>query len=138
MNRRQLLQAASASLALPAVPTIAVAAPAGPTVTSLLAEHEAARARYEAAEAPYRGLPEEPENVTAELERMSEALLDLEALICRTPPRDGQEAVALLRFVREHVVGDPYTADAPMSQWADSRDFVALDNVLTILEGMVQ
>ena len=139
MNRRQLLQRAGASLALPAVPAIAVAAPAGPTVTSLLADYRKARRRYDAAEALFQATkPNRPAGLDAEVDRLCCAYMDMEGTICATPPRDLREAIVLLRFVRENAVGDPYTPDEPMSQWKDCRDFTGIDNVLAFLEGMVQ
>ena len=138
MNRRQLLQRAGASLALPAVPAIAVAAPAGATVTSLIDQHRALQRRYEAVQALFDATPGEPEELAAEVDRQCYAVMDLEPLVCAARPRDLREAIMLLRFVRENAIGDPYTHDQLTSHWSDSREFVGIDNVLAFLEGMVQ
>ena len=138
MNRRQLLQGAGAALTLPAVPAIAVAAPAGPTVTSLLADYWRVRAEYSAAHALLKATPGEPSPIDAECDRLCNAFLAIESEICRTTPRDIREAVALLGFVRRCVLSDPDADDQDMSDFRDGRDFAGIDGALAVLERAVR
>ena len=147
VDRRQVLTGTTAALALPAVPsTAAVAATicqrladsGGPTVTSLLADYWRTRAECEAVSALLKDTPDEPPALAAEADRLCDAFLAIEPEICKTPPRDVREAVALVAFIRRNVMSDPDADDEEMTTYVDARDFVALDNALVVLERAVR
>ena len=137
VDRRQVLTGPIAAAAVATVSMLPAPAVGAATVTDLLAKYRVAFAHYMAGRARHYAVPDD-EAVEAEYEKLCDHMMEMEPIICRTPPRDVREAVMLLRFVRDNVMGCPFTDDAAMSIWNDCRDFIAIDSILAVLEGLGQ
>ena len=124
VDRRQVLAGTTAAVAVTICQPLADTD--SQTITELVEQHRRLNVEFERLAA----LPDMAGVTDKALAAAYDRMTALQKRICFATPRTVDEAVMQVRLVRDFLLDD-----AGESMWDDSRDFVAMDSALSVLEG---